>query len=160
MWRHCLSIAARGIVRHRLYSAINIVCLAIGLTRILFVRDESSYDRWIPDTENPYRVETTIYIPGRPPLSLALVSSVPAAMRDRIPGVTGATRLYSQLVTLTSGDKQLSQRLDVVDPNFFEVIRLPLVKGDPRSVFRQPVTVYGNTLRLARMNPVHALRYE
>ncbi|MGH8200751.1 MAG: hypothetical protein ACREVO_10375, partial [Steroidobacteraceae bacterium] len=63
MWRHYLSIAARGIIRHRLYSAINIAGLAVGLTCmifvILFVRDELSYDKWIPDTKNLYRVELT-----------------------------------------------------------------------------------------------------
>jgi putative ABC transport system permease protein len=146
MWRHYLSVAARALVRHRLYSAINIASLKVGLTCIvfvvLFVRDELSWDKWIPDTRNLYRVELTIKILGGRPLRLAVTPyPMPAAMRDQIPGVTGMTRLYTWTVTLTRGDRQFSQNVDVVDPDFFKVIRLPLLEGDPGSVFRQPESV-------------------
>jgi len=146
MWRHYLSIAARGLIRHRLYSAINIASLTVGLTCIifvvLFVRDELSYDKWIPDTSNLYRLELTINVPGRQPLPTAATPyPMPAAMRDEIPGVTAMTRMYTWTVTLTRGDRQFSQNVDVVDPNFFQVIRLPLLEGDRGSVFRQPESV-------------------
>jgi putative ABC transport system permease protein len=146
MWRHYLSMAARGILRHRLYSFINVVGLAVGLTCIifviLFVRDELSYDRWIPDTQNLYRVELTLDIPGRPPLPLAVIPyPMAAAMRDQIPGVTAMTRLQSWSMTLTSGDRQFSQNVDIVDPDFFKIIRLPLASGTPGSVFRQPESI-------------------
>ena len=146
MWRHYLSIAARGFVRHRLYSAINIVGLAIGLTCIifviLFVRDELSYDEWIPGTQNVYRLELAVSVPGRGLLPLAVTPyPMPAAMREQIPGVTGMTRLYSWPVTLTSGNRQFAQQVDIVDPDFFEMIRLPLILGDAGSVFRQPESV-------------------
>jgi len=147
MWRHYLSIAARGLVRHRLYSAINIASLAVGLTCIvfvvLFVRDELSYDKWIPDTQNLYRVELTANVPDRGPLPMAVIPyPMPAAMHDGIPGVTAATLLYSWTLTLTSGDRQFSlKNLDVVDPGFFDIIRLPFVEGSPDSVFRQPESV-------------------
>jgi putative ABC transport system permease protein len=139
-------MAARGIIRHRLYSLINIVGLAVGLTCIifvtLFVRDELSYDQWIPDTKNLYRVELTLDIPGRAPLPLAVIPyPMPAAMRDQIPGVTGATVLHSWAVTLTSGDGQFSQNVDIVDPDFFRIIRLPLARGTPASVFREPESI-------------------
>lgn len=146
MWRHYLSIAARGVLRHRLYSAINVAGLAIGLTCIifvvLFVRDELSYDKWIPATENLYRMELTMHFPGRAPMPIAAVPyPMMDAMRDQIPAVTGMTRVYTQSMTLTSGDRQLVQNVDVVDPEFFEVIRLPLIKGDPARVFSQPESV-------------------
>ncbi|MGH8199526.1 MAG: ABC transporter permease [Steroidobacteraceae bacterium] len=146
MWRHYLSMAARGILRHRLYSLINVVGLAVGLTCIifvaLFVRDELSYDRWIPDTQNLYRVELTMYMPGRAPLPLAVIPYPrPAAMRDQIPGVTGATVLQSWAVTLTSEDRQFLQNVDIVDPDFFRIIRLPLARGTPGSVFREPESI-------------------
>jgi putative ABC transport system permease protein len=146
MLRHYLRMAARGFVHHRLYSAINIASLAVGLTCIvfviLFVSDELSYDKWIPGTQNLYQVELTIDLPGRAPLS---TNTTPYpmldAMRDRIPGVTGMTRLYAWGMTLTSGDRQFPQTVSVVDPGFFNIIRLPLIEGDPSTVFRQPQSV-------------------
>lgn len=146
MWRHHLWMTARGIVHHRLYSIINIASLAVGLTCaifvILFVRDELSYDRWIPDTQNLYRVELMVNVLGREQQPTA-VTPYPllVAMRDQIPGVTGMTRLVPQRMTITSGDRQFAQEVDVVDPGFFNVIRLPLLKGEPGSVFRQPESV-------------------
>ena len=59
MFRNYLVIALRNIVRHKLYSFINIAGLAVGLTCviliILFIRDELSYDKWIPGSDKLYR---------------------------------------------------------------------------------------------------------
>jgi putative ABC transport system permease protein len=61
MFRNYLITALRNLARHRLYSFINIGGLAVGLACaifiLLFLRDELSYDRWIPGSENVYRVE-------------------------------------------------------------------------------------------------------
>lgn len=146
MWAHYLSTAARGIVRHRLYSAINIGGLAVGLTCmifvILFVRDELSYDKWIPHSGNLYRLELTINIPDRAPLRTATIPyPMPAVMHDQIPGVTGMTRYFVRGVTLTSGDRQYTQQVAVVDPGFFQLIRLPLIRGNRGSLLQQPDSV-------------------
>jgi len=61
--------ALRNIVRHKLYSLINICGFAVGLACVifvlLFIQDELSYDKWIPGTQNLYRVEKTYHAPGR-----------------------------------------------------------------------------------------------
>jgi putative ABC transport system permease protein len=66
---------------------------------------------------------------------------MPAAMRDEVPGVTGMTRLSSEPMTLTSGDRQFPESVNVVDPNFFQVIKLPVVIGDPAQILKQPESV-------------------
>ena len=52
MFRNYLVIALRNIVRHKLYSFINIAGLAVGLACVifimLFIRDELSFDKWLP----------------------------------------------------------------------------------------------------------------
>jgi putative ABC transport system permease protein len=63
---------------------------------------------------------------------------IPAAMRDQIPEVRDATRLARESMTLTAGDRQFSEHVGVVDPNFLMVIKLPLVRGDPRTVLARP----------------------
>ena len=146
MIRHYLRVAARGIASHKLYSLINIAGLAVGLTCVifvvLFVRDQLSYDTWIPGTKNLYRLELTVDIPGRAPLPMAVVPNpLPVAMREQIPGVTAMTRLSRWTKTLSNGDRHFSQHVDVVDPDFFTIIRLPLLRGDPATVFRQPDSV-------------------
>ena len=63
-----ITSALRNFWRHKLYSFINIAGLAVGLACatfiLLFLRDELSYDTWIPGSQNLYRVETTFETPG------------------------------------------------------------------------------------------------
>jgi len=143
MFRNYLTVAFRNLVRHKLYSFINIAGLTVGLTCaifiILFVRDQLSYDRWIPGTENLYRVEVTFNFPGKPPAPNAR-TPFPAtqAMLDQIPEVRDRTRLARRSTTILIGDRQFPENVDIVDPNFLQMIRLPLVAGDPAAVFAKP----------------------
>jgi putative ABC transport system permease protein len=146
MFRNYLLTALRNIIRHKLYSFINIGGLAVGLACVifvlLFIRDELSYDKWISGTENLYRVEKTSYPLGHDPFAIARVPFLmPAAMRDAIPEVTAMTRLNYTDMTLFAGDRQFSDSVAEVDPNFFGIVKLPLVKGDPATVFRDPESV-------------------
>jgi putative ABC transport system permease protein len=143
MFRNYLVTAFRNIARHKLYSFINIAGLAVGLACVifvlLFIRDELSYDRWIPGTQNLYRVEKTSNIPGREPFATAQAPFLlPAAMQDAIPDVTAMTRLDYSFMTLFAGDRQFREHVASVDPNFFQVIKLPLVSGDPATIFKDP----------------------
>src|SRR5581483_2018047 len=61
-----------------------------------------------------------------------------AAMRDQIPEVAAMTRLTYDFMTLSASNHQFREHVASVDPNFFSVIKLPLVKGDADSVFRDP----------------------
>src|SRR5215471_11630802 len=147
MFRNYLTIALRNIIRHRLYSLINIAGLGVGLACAilitLFVRDELSYDKWIPGSENLWRVEVTYHVPGRsdPIITAQTSMPIPPAMRDQIPEVRSATRLVRESMSLTSGDRQFSENVGVADPNFLQVIPLPLVEGDPRTVLAGPENV-------------------
>ena len=69
MFHNYLITALRNIARHKLYSVINIAGLAVGLACViliaLFVRDELSYDKWVPDSANLYQVTSTVTTPWR-----------------------------------------------------------------------------------------------
>ena len=146
MFRNYMLTALRSFARNKLYSFINIVGLAVGLACaifiILFIRDELSYDRWLPGTENLYRVETSFYFPGHGYTdSPNTPFPVTVALAARIPEVAAQTHLIPERMTAKVGDRQFSEFVDVVDPNFFQVIQLPLIEGDPAKVFAQPESV-------------------
>ena len=138
MFRNYLTIALRNIVRHKLYSFINIAGLAVGLACLilimLFVRDELSYDKWIPGSDRLYRVEITFHVPDRPDIILSQTSMpLPLAMKEQIPEVKAATRIALQTPAITVDSRQFTDTGAVVDPNFLQVIPLPLVSGDPHA---------------------------
>ncbi|HKU63737.1 MAG TPA: ABC transporter permease [Rhizomicrobium sp.] len=143
MFRNYLVTALRNIARHKLYSFINIAGLAVGLACamliILFVRDELSYDDWIPGSDKLYRVEVTFHVPGRSDIVTAQTTMpLTVAMHDQIPEVTSQTRLVRQSMTMIAGDRQFLEQVGTVDPNFLQVVPLPLVSGDPRTVLSRP----------------------
>ena len=146
MIKSYLIIALRNLFRHKLYSFINIAGLTVGLTCaifvILFVRDQLSYDRWIPGTESLYRLEETATLPGKPPgFSARIPYAAAQAMLDQIPEVQARTRLIRKSATILLGNRQFPETVDAVDPNFLQVIRLPLLSGDPAAVFAKPESV-------------------
>src|ERR1700722_19063506 len=143
---HYLVTASRNLVKHKLYSFINIAGLSIGLACaifiVLFLRDELSYDKWIPDSSNLYRIELTFHMPGRPPWPLGTAPfPVLRAMQEEIPEVKATTHLLPEPMTVTVGNRQFLETVAVVDPRFFQVIRLPLLEGDPASVLAQPESI-------------------
>jgi putative ABC transport system permease protein len=143
MLRNYLVIALRNIVRHKLYSFINIAGLAVGLACMvfiaLFIRDELSFDKWVPDSGNLYRVDVGAQPPGRPVDHFALAPfPLPVFMKDHLPEVTAVAHLWSIPMTVQLGDRQFLEDISETDPDFFTVMKLPLVAGDPGQVLLRP----------------------
>jgi len=141
-----LVTAWRNLVRHKLYGFINIAGLAVGLACAIFIllylRDELSWDRWIPDSENLYRVESTFSLPGRDPDFFTVTPwPVVPTMQAEIPEVVAHTHVIPITTTAMVGDRQFPVTVDSVDPDFFQVIKLPLVKGDPTQVLVKPTSL-------------------
>jgi putative ABC transport system permease protein len=70
MWRNYLTVGMRALVKSRTYAFINIFGLAIGLAAslllLVYVRYETSYDAWWPDSERVYQVQATWHETGQP----------------------------------------------------------------------------------------------
>lgn len=60
MFKNYLKIAVRNLIKHKLFSFINILGLALGITSciliILFVKYEHSYDKYHENADRPYRL--------------------------------------------------------------------------------------------------------
>jgi putative ABC transport system permease protein len=146
MFRNYLTVALRNLIRQKLYSAITIGGLAVGLACVLFivlfVRDELSYDKWLPGTANLYQLEVTFLAPGRPPQGFATVPYLlPQAMHEQIPEVSAFTRFSRQSTTVNVDGRQFFETVLVAEPNFFRIIRLPFISGDPGQALSQPESV-------------------
>lgn len=146
MLRHYLQMALRGFVRHKLYSFINVAGLAIALACailiLLFVRDQVSYDAWMPGTANLYRLAATFYLPGNGPLSSTGVPfPVLTAVGQKIPQVKAVVHVVAEKMTVIAGDRKGYETVTVVDPNFFQVLRVALLRGAPAQVLQQPESI-------------------
>src|SRR5689334_6716518 len=114
MLRHYLLTALRHLTHDKFYSFINIAGLSAGLACailiVLFIKNETSYDRWIPDSANLYRVELTYHMPGRDPVSLAQAPyPLLRVMQDHVPEVRAVTHVVPERMTVSLGDRQFAE---------------------------------------------------
>jgi putative ABC transport system permease protein len=146
MLRNYLVTALRNFSRHRLYGFINVAGLAVGLACaifiVLFLRDELSWNSWIPGSANIWRVETTLAFPGGAPEREATAPfPLGAAMQSGIPEVRAAARLVPEDMTVKSGDRQFPETIAYVDPDFFTIVQLPFLRGEARDALVGPESV-------------------
>ena len=149
MLSHYLRLALRGFVRHRLYSFINVagmsVALACAVLILLFVRDQLSYDDWLPNTGNLYRLAASWHNPTALGGGVSRTAMCPfpvlTAAGEQIPQIKAVTHVLPEQMTVTVGSKSFQETVTVVDPDFFQVIGLPLVHGSAASAFAQPESV-------------------
>ena len=67
MFKNLLKISLRNIAKDKVYSAINIFGLTIGITcsmfLLMYILDELSYDRYHKNGDNIYRIVSDIKEP-------------------------------------------------------------------------------------------------
>ncbi len=90
MFHNYFAAALRNLLRNGVYAIINILGLALGFAAViliaLFVRDEYSYDRFLPDHDRIYNITEVINPPGEGPLRIAVTAShIAGAMKLDFP---------------------------------------------------------------------------
>jgi putative ABC transport system permease protein len=131
----------RSLARHRLYAAINIGGLAVGIAVFLvlsiYVRFESGFEKWLPGWRDLYLIEGTGS--DRPLDNNTPVALWTAASRD-LPGLEG-TRVADSSATVIKDGIGFSVDLAFVDADFPKLFQLPVVAGDFAHAFADPTNV-------------------
>ena len=136
MLRSYFISALRNLSRHKLFTAINIGGLAIGLAAciliLLFVRDELSFERFFANAEQIYRLEATTSQPGRAPSNS---SSIQASLRDPLltnfAEIELAVRARHENLPMAVGDRRFSKNVLAVDREFFDLFEMQFIAGNP-----------------------------
>jgi len=148
MLRNYYKVAIRNILKYKLFSAINILGMTIGITSclmiILYVSNELSYDRFHVDADRIFQVGLHGKIGGQdirvantcPPMAEALVNDIPE--------VEASTRIaeFFGSPVVRNGEKIFTEeKVYLVDSNFFEFFSYRLREGDIKTVLKEPNTV-------------------
>jgi putative ABC transport system permease protein len=139
--------AARNLWRNKVFSAINILGLAIGIATCLiiwlFVQHELSYDRYNRKADRIVRVVFRGKVQGEKLNEANVMPPVAQTLKADYPEVLEATRLRDfGTPRMTFGNRTFrNDALAMVDSNFFQVFSLPLLKGDPAKALLQPNTI-------------------
>ncbi len=127
--------AWRNILRHKLFSIINIMGLAIGLAAVmliaLYVRYETSYDSFWKNADNIYRVHTSYYQPSVPHASYASTTPLmKAAFDGDFPQVEYSSRAVGQEATVNYGENYFQEGVSLVDADFTRIFDFKVLSGE------------------------------
>jgi len=148
MLKNYIKIAFRNIVRHKGYTFINILGLAIGiiccLLILVYVQDELSYDKYHQKADQIYRIINAGVIRGNQ-IEMPLVSGPwGPAMVEEFPEVLKAVRIKppDSRWVIEHGEKKFPEKgLYFVDPTFFEIFDVEMVVGDSATALDAPYSL-------------------
>jgi putative ABC transport system permease protein len=145
MFRNYLAAAIRNLTRNGPYAGITIAGLSIAFAAAiligLYVRDELSFDRWIPGHERVFLINEQIRGVGQPINSDATPEEIADLLKLDFPQAQYVARLTGGGLppAIRRGDINVAERsFDWVDPDFFKVMPMPAVAGDPGAALEAP----------------------
>jgi putative ABC transport system permease protein len=148
MFKSYLLTAIRNIRAQGFYSFINIGGLAIALAAcmmiFLFVRDELSYDNWVPNAERIEKLEYTISIPGRAPIKTAKAApAIGPAIGSYFKSEIEYTSRALQLEAVTKQDeKTFKEMVTLVDTDFFNIFEFAMANGNRNALEKDPTAIF------------------
>ncbi len=146
MFKNYLMVAFRDLLRHKLYSFISLLGLAVGLACFiviyLFVQYELSYDQNYPEADRIYRVIRETPKAGGSGATFSWATSGrlgPALVRD-FPEVELSAKISTRDIVGQSENKTFDLSVNLVDAEFFEIFGLSSVSGDIQTLSQTPYT--------------------
>lgn len=131
MFQNYIKVAFRNLLKYKAYSFINISGLAVGLACafliFLFVKIESSYDKFHENGDQIYRLQ---HVYG------FINALAGPGYKEHYSSVKGALRLYpwkrDRKVTVNK-EEVYHEDVYMADSNLFTFFTFPMVNGDPAS---------------------------
>jgi putative ABC transport system permease protein len=146
MFKSYLKSALRNFRKNKVFSFINIIGLAIGLTCFVliavFVIDELSYDRYPADAKNIYRVNLSVTGNGDVAVYPAVDFAVGEGMKNTFQVIKDFSRLVPVIDFVKYNDEQFKEdKLAFADSNFLQMFSIPLIEGSATTALVQPNTI-------------------
>lgn len=147
MHQKYIKIAYRNLTQSKVYSAITIFGLALGLAvsllSILYVADELRYDRFNQKADRIYRVNSDITFSLKESKTAVAPTPMAETLKRDFPEVEEAVRLGKYGSHLVKSDKAAirEQRVLYADSTVFNVFTLPVIQGNPQKALAEPNSV-------------------
>jgi putative ABC transport system permease protein len=139
MFSNYLKTALRNIWKHKGFSLINIIGLAVGISVfsliMFYVHYETNADKYNENYERIYRVNVN---------EKYGVTSLPLAgyLKEQVPEIENTARLYPYARTyIMQNNEPISCTFCVTDPSIFDIFSLRAVSGDLHTALSDPNSI-------------------
>ncbi|NIR49027.1 FtsX-like permease family protein, partial [candidate division KSB1 bacterium] len=148
MFKNYLKITIRNIIKHRLFSFINLAGLAVGmaccLLIFLYVRGELSYDHFHVNVDRIYALVNDVHFPTGV-TKTAYTSAFPGpTMTKAFPEIEAMTRLArarSSFVFIRQGQHFEERNLLFADSTVFTLFSFSFISGKPQTALTTPYSL-------------------
>ena len=139
MLKNYTTVALRHLLRHKFFSAINILCLSIGITFSLligvYVINQYEVNGAIKNVERQYVVKSKWKIKDMG-LDITTYGPLPKAMREEYPGLVARYYRYNPVTNVVSAaDKFFKEDISIGDTSFISMYGFPLLEGNRQKPF-------------------------
>jgi putative ABC transport system permease protein len=148
VFKNYMKSAIRSLTRQKLYTAINVLGLAIGLAACLliigYINNELSFENCHRNRERIYRIDG-MYSLGNAQVSMAsIMPAVGGAVREAYPQVERVVRIRRLwTVPIEFIDDGVSEEREglAAEPELLNIFTLPLKQGNPQRALEAPFSV-------------------
>jgi putative ABC transport system permease protein len=151
MFKNYLKTAYRNLLRHKIFSLINIFGLAVGITvfilLMLFVADELSFDKFHKNSERIYRVvENRLNPDKRRIITPFTTGALKKAIESTLPQIENSVNIISRSVTgrftVQHGNKKFYSGEHIfTEPSFLKIFDFKLISGNKETALDEPLSV-------------------
>ncbi len=139
MLKNYITIAINNLLKNKLYSAINIIGLAVGLAACiiitLYVQNELSYDNW-EKADLIYRINMRIPRVATYPNTSVLF--LPALKKYFPEDIEFGTRIMNYYGEMQIGDMRYRAPFAKVDEDFVNIFKAEVLKGSLKNTLQSP----------------------
>lgn len=160
MWKNYLHTIIRGVWKNKVFSAINILGLALGLAcsllMLLYVQHEFSYDQHHDNFDRIYRVTIEGVLAGNEIEANSTPYPMAAVLPNEFPEIETAARFrrFFQDTLVSIQDLQFQEpEVFHTDPQFFDIFSFNFLAGDPETVLDDPNTIVITEAIAAKLFP-------
>lgn len=137
MLRINLLLAFRNMRKNKFYSTINVLGLALsimfGLLVFFYVQNAINHDSFHEDHESIFRFTKEYRNPDSNELirrNNTTSSQLAVDLRREIPSIKQITRLISGSGYVKKSNKTFTEKIMLVDPDFFQIFSFPIIEGN------------------------------
>ena len=146
MLKNYFLTAWRNLLKTRGYSALNISCLAIGMAVALliglWVYDQYSYDKFLPDYQRLYQVRRNFNSNGKILNFTSTSIKLANTLHDQIPDIeyVAIRSGHNDHVLLNKEQRMMLPGISV-GSDFLKMFGYPMVTGDPATALREAYSI-------------------
>ena len=147
MFANYLKTALRNLIRHKTFSAINIVGLAVGMACtiliLLWVQDELSVDQYHGKIDHIYQANLKWIRDGVTGYQPTVSPAIAGIMKNEYPEIAEVVRVSDiREVVLKTNDKMILESNGIAaDSSLFGIFTFPLLQGVPGSLLAEPHSI-------------------